>query len=121
MAIGDQVAYRLIGGFLVRNGHGGVLFLCQRTIVVGKRAAHKGYVQQRQISGSIVKPTAQQNKPPQTLFPFHHGSTLQLVFVGADLLHHHGVTSRGNAGFHGTDNVGVEGIGYAAHYQTDGV
>ena len=121
MAVGDQVAYRLIGGFLVCNRDGRVILFRQCAVLVGKRAAHKGYIQQRQIGGGIVKPAAQQDEAPQPFFTLHDGGALQLIFVGADLLHHHGVASRGNAGFHGTDNVSVEGVGYTAHYQSNGV
>ena len=95
--------------------------MLQCAVVVAEGTAHERHVQQRQIGGGIVKPSAQQHQTQQPLLPLHHGGPLQLVVTGADLLHHHGIAIGGNACLYCVDDVGIEGVGNAAHHQTDGV
>ena len=95
--------------------------MLQRSVVVAEGAAHERHIQQRQIGGGIVKPSAQQHQTKQALFPLHDGGLLQLIVAGTDLLHHHGVAAGGDARLHRVDDVGVEGIGDAAHHKSDGI
>ena len=88
---------------------------------VGVGTANKGNVQHRQISGGVIKPTAQEHDALQTLFALHDRTAFDLVVASTDLLHDHCKTGIGDGAFNGADNVGVERIGHTADYQTDSV
>ena len=116
-----QLLHRLLCGVTVGDGHRGILALDQRAIAVGVGTAHKGNVQHRQISGGVIKPTAQEHDALQALFALHDRTAFDLVVASTDLLHDHCKTGIGDGAFNGADNVGVERIGHTADYQTHSV
>ena len=116
-----QLLHRLLCGVTVGDGHRGILALDQRAIAVGVGTAHKGNVQHRQISGGVIKPTAQEHDALQALFALHDRTAFDLVVASTDLLHDHREAGIGDGAFNGADNIGVEGVGHTADHQTHGI
>ena len=114
-------SYRITSNREAGDGHRGILALDQRAIAVGVGTANKGNVQHRQISGGVIKPTAQEYDALQALFALHDRTAFDLVVASTDLLHDHCKTGIGDGAFNGADNVGVERIGHTADYQTHSV
>ena len=121
VSVAVQLPHGLLGRLLVGDGHGGILALGQRAVTVGVGAAHEGNIQKRQVGGSIVELSAQENDTPQPFLTLHHRAALDLVIAGGDLLHHQGEARLGDGAFDGADDVGVKRVGHAAHHQADGI